>query len=92
MSMTLKEFEAHINTLLSVKQFKDYCPNGLQVEACDSVSKVVFGVTASEALIDEAIAINADAIVVHHGYFWKGEQQEITGIKAKRIQKLMNNI
>lgn len=70
---------------------KDYCPNGLQVEGTENVGRIVTGVTASQALIDKAVELNADAIIVHHGYFWKGESQVISGIKRKRIGSLIAN-
>tara|TARA_R110000751_G_scaffold91266_3_gene179036 strand:- start:243987 stop:244700 length:714 start_codon:yes stop_codon:yes gene_type:complete len=73
------------------EKVKDYCPNGLQVEGKEQVSKLVTGVTASQALIDHAVAINADAILVHHGYFWKGESPCISGMKKKRIQTLLQH-
>ena len=62
----------HLNTLLQPERFKDYCHNGLQVEGRQQVSKIVSGVTASLALIEAAIHANADAILVHHGLFWRG--------------------
>ena len=80
-----------LNSLLRPEKVKDYCPNGLQVEGKKELTKVVTGVTASQALIDHAIAINADAILVHHGYFWKGESPGITGMKRKRIQSLLQH-
>ncbi|XKG39597.1 Nif3-like dinuclear metal center hexameric protein [Marinobacter sp.] len=70
-------------------RFQDYCPNGLQVEGKEEIRKIVSGVTASQALIDAAISVGADMILVHHGYFWKGEGQRITGIKKARLQKLL---
>ena len=76
---------------LSIDAFKDYCPNGLQVDAATSIRHLVTGVTASQGLIDAAIDANADAILVHHGYFWKGEDQVLTGIKGKRIRSLLQN-
>jgi dinuclear metal center YbgI/SA1388 family protein len=82
-----------IDDLLLPNTVNDYCPNGLQVEGTDEISKVITGVTASQALIDEAIKRNANCILVHHGYFWKGESQSITGIKMRRIKSLlMHNI
>ncbi|MEE9303317.1 MAG: Nif3-like dinuclear metal center hexameric protein, partial [Thiotrichaceae bacterium] len=66
-------------------------PNGLQVEGKDSVKKIVTGVTASEALIDAAIVQGADAILVHHGYFWNGENPCLTGMKGRRIRKLIKH-
>lgn len=91
MGIALSELVSYCNQLLNIQAFEDYCPNGLQVEACQQVNKIVTGVTASEALIDAAIELNADVLMVHHGYFWRGESPALTGIKARRIQKLMNN-
>jgi len=80
-----------LNSLLQPEKIKDYCPNGLQVEGKEVVNKIVTGVTASQALIDHAISIKADAIVVHHGYFWKGESPCLTGMKRKRIHTLLQH-
>jgi dinuclear metal center YbgI/SA1388 family protein len=77
--------------LLSSDQFKDYCPNGLQVEGSETIERIVTGVTASQRLIEEAIAHNAQAILVHHGYFWKGENPTITGIKKSRVATLLEH-
>lgn len=76
---------------LSAAAFKDYAPNGLQVDGGRPIQRIVTGVTACEALIDSAIADNADAIMVHHGYFWKGEPAPIIGMKGQRIRKLMQH-
>ena len=76
---------------LSANAFQDYAPNGLQVYGGRSIKRIVTGVTACEALIDAAIADNADAIIVHHGYFWKGEPAPLTGMKGQRIRKLMQH-
>jgi dinuclear metal center YbgI/SA1388 family protein len=70
---------------------KDFCPNGLQVEGKNEIKKIVTGVTASQALIEAAIEQQADAILVHHGFFWKGESQPITGMKKRRIGALLAN-
>lgn len=91
MATSLHELVSYTDRLLEKGQFSDYCPNGLQVEASAQIKKMISGVTASQALIDVAIARKADAILVHHGYFWKGEAAEITGIKAKRIASLIKN-
>lgn len=91
MAISLHELVSYTDRLLEKGQFSDYCPNGLQVEANTEIKKIISGVTASQALIDVAIARKADAILVHHGYFWKGEAAEITGIKAKRIASLIKN-
>ncbi|MBK2115001.1 Nif3-like dinuclear metal center hexameric protein [Francisella orientalis] len=72
-------------------QFKDYCPNGLQIQGDRDIKKVVTGVTACQALIDQAVKENTDAIIVHHGYFWKGESYPIIGMKYERISKLIKN-
>ncbi|HFD86621.1 MAG TPA: Nif3-like dinuclear metal center hexameric protein [Gammaproteobacteria bacterium] len=86
----LNELVNYTNSLLAVDTFQDYCPNGLQVEGRAEVARLVCGVTASQALVDAAIAANADALLVHHGYFWKGEEQVITGIKMRRIKALLD--
>jgi len=78
-----------LDDTLNAKVFNDYCPNGLQVQGRDTVSHIIAGVTASEALIDIAIKNKADAILVHHGWFWKGEDPRITGTKRSRIAKLL---
>ena len=91
MEVELSQLVTYIDSVLDLGHFEDYCPNGLQVEAKSRIEKIVTGVTASQALIDEAIVRKADALIVHHGYFWKNESQAITGIKAKRIKALLNN-
>lgn len=78
------------HTLLS-HQFKDYCPNGLQVEGRARVGKIISAVSASQSVIQLAIEAQADAILVHHGYFWKGEEAVLTGMKADRIRQLMQH-
>lgn len=82
---------ATINVILSPERFKDYCPNGLQVEGRSEIKTIVTGVTASMALLEAAKAHNADAILVHHGYFWHGEAPEIVGIKQKCLRFLLEN-
>jgi dinuclear metal center YbgI/SA1388 family protein len=85
----LLELVDYTNKLLDVNSFADYCPNGLQVEGKAEVRVLVSGVTASMALIEAAQAEGADAILVHHGYFWKGENACITGLKRARLQRLL---
>ena len=80
-----------LNSLLNVGLIKDYCPNGLQVEGVGSVQKIITGVTASQALIDHAIRVGADTIIVHHGYFWKNEDPVVTGMKKRRFSSLLAN-
>lgn len=91
MVISLHELVHYADTLLKAHEFNDYCPNGLQVDAGRNVKKIITGVTASQALIDVAIKEKADVLLVHHGYFWKGEKPELTGIKGQRIRSLMQN-
>ena len=76
---------------LKSKEFKDYAPNGLQIEGKTEVKKILAAVTASQEAIDSAIAQGADLLLVHHGYFWKGEAYPITGMRGKRIKSLIQN-
>lgn len=85
------DLERYLNELLACERFRDYCPNGLQVEGRQVVSRVVTGVTASRDLIDAALQRMADAIIVHHGYFWKGEDGRVTGIRRTRLKMLLGN-
>ncbi|MFQ3175281.1 MAG: dinuclear metal center YbgI/SA1388 family protein [Psychromonas sp.] len=89
--MQNKKLANKLDQFLEIHQFKDYCPNGLQVEGKPEVKKIITGVTACQALIDLAVIENADAILVHHGFFWKGEAQALVGMKYKRIKALMDN-
>ncbi len=89
--IALSELVTYTNRLLCVDEFQDYCPNGLQVEGKSEVRKLVSGVTASLALIEAAVATGADALLVHHGYFWTGEDPTVTGMKRKRIAGLLGN-
>ncbi|WP_395946962.1 Nif3-like dinuclear metal center hexameric protein [Caedibacter taeniospiralis] len=86
-----KSLEVYINSLLNSTLINDYAPNGLQVEGEKTINTIVSGVSASLELIEEAIKKNADAILVHHGYFWKGEPSVITGIKYQRVKMLIQN-
>jgi dinuclear metal center YbgI/SA1388 family protein len=87
--VSLRELVDYTNALLDIGRFPDYCPNGLQVEGRPDVALLVSGVTACQALIDAAVAAGADAVLVHHGYFWKGEDPCITGMKRRRLQRLL---
>jgi len=82
---------AYCNELLEIGIFNDYCPNGLQVEGCESITRIISGVTASQALIDAAIEHQADLLLVHHGFFWKNENPVLTGIKKRRLKSLLSN-
>ncbi|HTR10708.1 MAG TPA: Nif3-like dinuclear metal center hexameric protein [Paraburkholderia sp.] len=85
------ELELYLNNLLESARFKDYCPNGLQVEGRRRVEKIATGVTASLAFLEAALEWGADAVLVHHGYFWKNEAPPITGRKYRRLKALLAN-
>ena len=87
--MQRDELAVFLNGMLMPERFRDYCPNGLQVEGRATVRRVVCGVTANRALIDVAIANDADAILVHHGWFWKNEDGRVTGFRKQRLQALL---
>ncbi len=89
--MQLKELQDYIGSLLAVSRFRDYCPNGVQVEGRAEVRRIATGVTASQAVLEAGTAWGADAIIVHHGYFWRGEEANITGIKKRRIAYLLQH-
>jgi len=90
-SITAQTLTQFCDEYLSADAFKDYAPNGLQVDGGRPIRRIITGVTACEALIDAAIAANAEAIMVHHGYFWKGESAPLVGMKGQRIRKLMQH-
>jgi len=87
--MKREELVEYLDELLQPAKFRDYCPNGLQVEGRAEVTRIVAGVTASQALLDAAVARGADAVLVHHGYFWKGEDGRVTGIRRQRLKTLL---
>lgn len=89
--MERAELQRYLDNLLEVGRFRDYCPNGLQVEGRAEIRRVVCGVTASQALLDAAVARQADAVLVHHGYFWRGEDGCITGLRRKRLGTLLGS-
>ncbi len=89
MACTRQQLNAFLDALLTPARFEDYCPNGLQVEGREEVHHLVTGVTASQALLNAARERGADAILVHHGYFWRGEDSRITGMKAARLRTLI---
>ena len=84
------DIETYLNTLLAADRFRDYGPNGLQVEGKPEVRKLVSGVTASLAFIDAAIGAGADALLVHHGLFWRGQDGRLTGWLKARVERLMS--
>ena len=85
------ELELYLNNVLETARFKDYCPNGLQVEGRRRVNKLATGVTASLAFLEAALEWGADAVLVHHGYFWRNEAAPITGRKYRRLKLLLAN-
>jgi dinuclear metal center YbgI/SA1388 family protein len=89
--MLLNELVAYTNRLLAIENFNDYCPNGLQVQGRSEVHTLVGGVTACQALLDAAITQQADAVLVHHGWFWKGEDPCIVGMKQRRLATLLRH-
>ncbi len=91
MSISTTELITALDEYLDAASISDYCPNGLQVQGRPQIRRIVSGVTASQALIDAAIEREADAILVHHGYFWKGENPVLTGMKQRRIKSLLQH-
>jgi len=89
--MKRDQLTRYLDELLESARFKDYCPNGLQVEGCGDVQRVVAGVTASQALVDAAIERGADTLLVHHGWFWRGEDGRVTGFRKARLQALLKH-
>ena len=87
--MQRTELESYLNQYLEVDRFRDYCPNGLQVEGRPEIRSIVSGVTASLELLEAARDQGADAILVHHGYFWRGEDPRLTGIRRARLGLLL---
>lgn len=89
--MQLSALHAHLNEVLEVARLRDYCPNGLQVEGRPEVDRVLCGVTASQSLLDAAVDGNYDAVFVHHGYFWRGEDGRVVGMRKRRLATLLRN-
>lgn len=89
MPVSTAELSKYCDELLESRRFSDYCPNGLQVEGKPTVLRLAAAVTANQAVIDEAIRWNADALLVHHGYFWRGEDSRVIGLKRHRLQALL---
>ena len=91
MNVSTTTLLAALDEYLDAASISDYCPNGLQVQGRPQIKRLVTGVAASKALIDAAIEQQADAILVHHGYFWKGENPCIVGMKHRRIKSLIQH-
>ncbi len=89
--MQRAELDRYLEQLLEVGRFRDYCPNGLQVEGRAEVRRIVCGVTANQALIEAAIEAKADALLVHHGWFWRGEDGRVTGMRKQRLRALLTH-
>jgi dinuclear metal center YbgI/SA1388 family protein len=89
--MRRDELRDYLDKLLEVERFRDYCPNGLQVEGRAELHRIVCGVTASQALLDEAVRLDADAVLVHHGWFWRGEDGRVAGIRKRRLATLLGH-
>ncbi|MEF8753670.1 MAG: Nif3-like dinuclear metal center hexameric protein [Accumulibacter sp.] len=87
--MKREELTRYLEDLLEPGRFRDYCPNGLQVEGRPEVSRLVAGVSATQRLLDTAVEHAADTILVHHGWFWRGEDGRVTGIRKTRLQTLL---
>lgn len=85
------ELVRYLNELLNCAKYNDYAPNGLQIEGKETIGRICTAVTASEDVISKAIDWNADALLVHHGYFWRGEDPTITGMKRQRVGKLLQH-
>ena len=85
----LTDILTYTDDLLNIKNYEDYCPNGLQVQGRMEINTLVSGVTACRELVDRAVGVGADAILVHHGYFWRGEDPRIVGMKYERLRRLI---
>lgn len=85
------ELKNYLQRLLAVDKFSDYCPNGLQVEGKKNIGKIISGVSSNLALIEQAIAQDADAILVHHGFFWRNETPNLVGAKRQKIALLLKH-
>ncbi|TAL63769.1 MAG: Nif3-like dinuclear metal center hexameric protein [Legionella sp.] len=89
--ITRSELTQYLDEFLNCRRYQDYAPNGLQVEGKEQIQRLCTAVTASDEVISQAVAWQADALLVHHGYFWRGEDPTIVGIKRQRISKLLNH-
>jgi len=87
--MDREQLARFLEDTLECARFSDYSPNGLQVEGCSDIRRVLVGVTASQALLDEAVRRKVDTVIVHHGYFWKGESPAVIGAKRRRLATLL---
>lgn len=86
-----EELRLALDNLLDVPRFRDYCPNGLQVEGRPEIQRILCGVSASQKLLDVAVQRQVDAVLVHHGWFWKNEERAVTGYRRTRLATLLNH-
>ncbi|BAP43531.1 NIF3 superfamily protein [Pseudomonas sp. StFLB209] len=91
MAVALTTLVEEADRYLNSARIQDYCPNGLQVEGRPQVMRIVSGVTASQALLDASVEAQADLVLVHHGYFWKGENPCVVGMKQRRLKTLLRH-
>ncbi|MDP2752451.1 MAG: Nif3-like dinuclear metal center hexameric protein [Rhodocyclaceae bacterium] len=89
--MLRNDLNTHLDELLAVSRFHDYCPNGLQVEGRPEIQRILCGVSASQMLLDKAVERQVDAVLVHHGWFWKNEERPVTGHRRTRLATLLNH-
>ncbi len=87
--MERAHLESYLNEFLKVSEWKDHCPNGLQVEGREEVQRIVTGVSASAELFEKAISLGADTVLVHHGLLWGGALQPIRGVLRERLRLLL---
>lgn len=90
-SVPRDELVNYLASELDINRFRDYCPNGLQVQGRERIARIVTGVTASLDLLEAAHQAGADAVIVHHGYFWRGEDARVVGPKQRRLKLLLAN-
>src|SRR5574343_1313469 len=89
--MKLVELVEYLDRLLEPGRVRDYCPKGMKVEGRAEIRRIVAGVTARQALLYAAVDRGADAILVHHGYFWRGEDGRVTGLRRQRLGTLLRH-
>jgi len=89
--VTLQELSLYLNELLQILKVNDYCKNGVQVEGTPKISKIATAVSANLETIEKAVAMKADALIVHHGLFWNSDPHEITGVKKKKLALLLKH-
>lgn len=89
--ITRGDLSIYLHELLNCARYNDYAPNGIQIEGKEQIKRICTAVTASEDVISQAVTWKADALLVHHGYFWRGEDPVITGMKRQRISKLLTH-